>query len=76
MTILLDDGWAEWDWQLGTFRAQINNNITGKYTGDINTVEELAIRIFPTILTAEQILELNKEKQNMQSYTINKEGIL
>lgn len=63
MTIQLENGWVQWDWQIGTFRAEINGVITGNFTGDIMTAAELAARLLPeTVLTPEQITELELEK--------------
>jgi hypothetical protein len=67
MTIQLENGWAQWDWQIGTFRADINGEIYGKFTGDIMTAAELSVRLLPeTALTQEQIAELELEKSSFE----------
>jgi len=74
MTIQLENGWAQWDWQIGTFRAFISGVIYGNSTGDINTAAELAAMLLPdTVLTAEQIAELEDEKAALLSITQNQE---
>jgi hypothetical protein len=61
MTIKLENGWVQWDGQIGTYRAEINGTIYGTHTGHLTTVEELQAAI-PVELTEAEQLELIAEK--------------
>lgn len=55
--------WAQWDNQIGTFRAEVGGKILGLSTGDIPTALELAKSLEPEyFLTEEQIADLEAEK--------------
>ena len=58
MTIEIDGGYAQWDYQIGTFRADIGGVVYGLYTADIMHPTE-----FPFVLTDEQIAALLQEKE-------------
>lgn len=66
--IVLSNGWAQWDYQIGTFRAMVGDVIYGKYTDDLPNAIDLA-RFVP--LTSEQIDDLQAEKSDFE---INREG--
>lgn len=61
MTIELENGWAQWDYQIGTFRAEIGSDVYGLFTGDIATPDDLETAIGIT-LTQSQKDELAAEK--------------
>jgi hypothetical protein len=38
--IAIEGGWAQWDYQIGTYRAEVNGVIYGVFTDEISTVNE------------------------------------
>ena len=39
--IAIEGGWAQWDYQIGTYRAEVNGVVYGVFTDEIGTVNEL-----------------------------------
>lgn len=57
--ILFDGGWAQWDYQIGTFRAEFDGVIYGVYTGEYPTAAALSA-VIP--LSTDQAAELEAER--------------
>ena len=55
--------WIQWDYQIKTFRAEINGIIYGKYSYEFETLESI-ISFLNIELNQEQIDELNNAKIN------------
>jgi hypothetical protein len=39
----LANGWAQWDWSLKTYRAQVDDVVYGNSTDDVATLEALEV---------------------------------
>lgn len=66
--IPIPGGWAQWDYQVGTFRASVFDRVYGNFTGDIPTLKDLedALLITEGISLSEQDKE-DLEAQRVQS---------
>ncbi len=62
--ICLTNGWAQWDYQIGTFRAMVGDVIYGKFTNDLPSATDLAGLIQ---LTDEQVMQLEIEKGEFEN---------
>jgi hypothetical protein len=61
----LTNGWYQYDDQIGTYRAEVNGVIYGLFTNDIQTIDELKLRLPPKAaseITEEEVLELRLQK--------------
>jgi len=59
--IEIKNGWAQWDAQIGTFRAEIDGVVYGTFTGSMPTASDLSDAL-PSPLTSKQIIALSEEK--------------
>jgi hypothetical protein len=46
--IAIPNGWAQYDYQIGTFRAQVGDTLIGEFTGHIPTADALAALLLST----------------------------
>lgn len=64
--IAIPGGWAQWDYQIGTFRAEVDGVVHGAFTGDIGTVEALAAVLLSAHgieLTADELEALRQSQE-------------
>lgn len=59
--ITFSGGWAQWDYQIKTFRGEKNGVLHGKYSGEFVTAQEIADDMALT-LSETELTELNNEK--------------
>ena len=64
MTIQIENGWLQYDNQIGTFRGERNGVIYGTYTNEFETAEELVSAIDVT-LSQNEISDLEHEKETV-----------
>lgn len=60
--IEIEGGWAQWDYQIGTYRAEVNGVIYGTYTGEIETLEA-----FQVLLAGLGIVLLEQDKADLRA---------
>jgi hypothetical protein len=62
--IEIPGGWAQYDYQIGTYRAEVNGVIYGTYTNEIATIEHLQILLagFGVELSAQDVSDLIAQK--------------
>ncbi len=56
--ISISGGWAQWDWQLETFRAETNGVVVGTYTGELPEIQDLEAAIGFTLSDSDRELLL------------------
>ena len=59
--ISIPGGWAQWDQQIRTYRAEKDGVVYGVYTGNIETVEQLA-EVLGVEFTEAEVADLAYEK--------------
>lgn len=62
--IEIPGGWAQWDQQIGTYRAEVNGIVYGTYTGEIETLEAFQILLagLGITLSEQDIADLTAQK--------------
>lgn len=61
MTIQIENGWVQYDNQIGTFRGERNGVIYGEYTGEFSTAINLIVAMNVSIKEKE-LEDLQNEK--------------
>ena len=61
--IPISGGWAQWDYQLGTFRADIFGRVYGSFTGDIPTLKDLE----DILLTIEGVSLSDQDRADLEA---------
>lgn len=61
MTIEIENGWLQYDNQIGTFRGMKDGVLYGTFTNEITTAQALADAM-GVILSAQELSELQAEK--------------
>jgi hypothetical protein len=61
MTIQIENGWLQYDYQLGTFRGEHNGLIYGNYSNEHETAFSL-VDAMDVELTEQELADLQSEK--------------
>lgn len=59
--IKIENGWMQYDHQIGTFRGEKSGTVYGLYTGEIETAQALVDAMGVT-LTEQELADLKAEK--------------